>query len=263
MSYQFTRVSAVLLLVAVRLISQLFAQSHKPTPANSQDAPVGSSHLLSGANKAIVVITPDWNKVDGTALRYVRRGNTWKSVGEPVPVVVGKNGMAWDPKIIAERRTMFPGPVKREGDGRAPAGIFKLTSTFGFGDHSSGLRDYIPLTPMIECVDDPNSRHYGQIVDRSSVTDVDWKSSEKMRTVNLYRLGMVVSYNMEQPTPGNGSCIFLHIWQGPGQGTAGCTATTSQNIEEIVRWIGEKDRAVLIQLPEGEYKRLKTHWRLP
>jgi len=262
MRNQLTQASAVLL-AAVGVTSLLLAQSHKPSAASGEDAGIGSSHLLSGANKAIVVTTADWNKVNGTALRYVRRGNTWKSVGEPVPVVVGKNGMAWDPKIVAERQTMFPGPVKREGDGRAPAGIFKLTSTFGFGDHSSGLREYIPLTPMIECVDDPNSRHYAQIVDRTAVKDVDWKSSEKMSTVNLYRLGMVVSYNMEQSAPGNGSCIFLHIWQGPGQGTAGCTATTSQNIEEIVRWIGEKDRAVLIQLPEGEYKRLKSPWRLP
>jgi zinc D-Ala-D-Ala dipeptidase len=263
MRNQLTRVSAVLLLAAFGLTSMPFAQSHKSNAASGEDAPIGGSHLLSGANKAIVVITPDWNKVDGTALRYLRIGGAWKSFGEPVPVVVGKNGMAWDPKIIAEWQWMFPGPVKHEGDGRAPAGIFKLTSTFGFGDHLSGSRGYIPLTPTVECVDDPGSRHYGQIVDRSSVKKVDWKSSEKMSTINLYRLGMVVSYNMEQSVPGNGSCIFLHIWQGPGQGTAGCTATTSQNIEEIAKWIGGKDRAVLIQLPEAEYRRLQSLWRLP
>jgi D-alanyl-D-alanine dipeptidase len=263
MSYQFTRFGAVLL-AAFGLIPQLLAQSpHKSSAANSQNDPGGGSHLLSGATKAIVVITGDWNKVDGTAVRYVRRGGAWRPFGQPVPVVVGKNGMAWDPEIIPERQPMFPGPVKHEGDGRAPAGVFKLTSTFGFGHHLSDPREYISLTPTIECVDDPDSRHYGQIVDRSSVKDVDWKSSEKMSTVNLYRLGMVVSYNMEQSVPGNGSCIFLHIWQGPGQGTAGCTATTLQNIEGIVRWIGEKDRAVLVQLPAAEYKRLKAPWRLP
>src|SRR5262249_5107982 len=135
-----------------------------------------------------------------------------------------KNGMAWDPKIISGQKPMFAGPVKHEGDGRAPAGIFRLTSTFGFGDPVFASRGYIPLTPTIECVDDPGSRFYGQIVDRSSVKEVDWKSSEKMRAVDLYRLGMVVSYNTERPVPGEGSCIFLHIWQGPGQGTAGCTA---------------------------------------
>ena len=220
---------------------------------------------LQHARRLILVTTPDWNEVDGTLTRYSRLGNKWKQVGEPVPVVVGKNGLAWDPQLANPQPNQFPGPVKHEGDGRAPAGIFKLSESFGFDDASTlGVQNYLQLTPTTECVDDPRSKHYAQIVDRSSVKDFDWSSSERMRSVDLYRMGVIVSYNMSQTVPGNGSCIFLHIWRGPGQGTAGCTAMPEQNLKEIIHWLNSKaPNAVLVQLPEPEYQRLKTEWNLP
>jgi zinc D-Ala-D-Ala dipeptidase len=220
---------------------------------------------LQHARRLIVVTTSDWNTVDGKLTRYSRFGDKWKQVGEPIPVVVGKNGLAWDPKLTSAHSEQFPGPVKHEGDGRAPAGVFKLSESFGFDDADAlGVQNYLQLTPTTECVDDPKSKHYAQIVDRSSTKDVDWNSSEKMRTVDLYRLGVIVSYNMSQTVRDSGSCIFLHIWRGPGEGTAGCTAMPEENIKQLIRWLNSKARdAVLIQLPQPEYQRLKTEWNLP
>jgi len=203
--------------------------------------------------------------VDGKLTRYSRFGHKWKQVGEPIPVVVGKNGLAWDPKLTSAQGDQFPGPVKHEGDGRAPAGIFKLSESFGFDEANSlGVQNYLQLSPTTECVDDPNSKHYTQIVDRSSTKDVDWNSSEKMRSIDLYRLGVIVSYNMSQTVPANGSCIFLHIWRGTGQGTAGCTAMPEENIKQLIRWLNSKaPNVVLIQLPQPDYERLKATWNLP
>jgi D-alanyl-D-alanine dipeptidase len=115
-------------------------------------------------------------------------------------------------------------------------------------------------------VDDPASRYYAQIVDRQTVDHVDWKSSEKMRSVPGYRWGVVVNYNMdhpEHPVRGDGSCIFLHQWSGPASGTAGCTAMLADDIEAIVRWVDGRERAVLVQLPYSEYRRLRKSWNLP
>ena len=108
-------------------------------------------------------------------------------------------------------------------DGRSPAGVFALTQTFGFVDALPGARDYLPLKPTTECVDDTHSIHYAHIVDRSQVK-VDWNSSEKMRDISLYKWGVVVPYNMKDTKPGAGSCIFLHIAPASGNGTACCTA---------------------------------------
>ena len=43
----------------------------------------------------------------------------------------GKNGLAWG-KGIADNLDQRDGPVKHEGDGKAPAGIFKLGTAFGY-----------------------------------------------------------------------------------------------------------------------------------
>jgi len=219
---------------------------------------------LRHATKLILVTTRDWNSVNGTLTRYSRHGDKWKQVGGPIPVVVGKNGLAWDPQLANGHAKQFNGPVKHEGDGRSPAGIFKLGESFGFAGSTSDIQNYRPITSTTECVDDVSSKHYAQIVDRSSINDVDWNSSEKMRDIDLYRWGIVVRHNMSPTVPGYGSCIFLHIWRGAGQGTAGCTAMPEANLLDIIHWLNSKaPNAVLVQLPRSEYQRLKANWKLP
>ena len=230
-----------------------------------------------GGKKLIVVITPDWGSVQGTLTRYELRPKIvddqsqgvvtrweWEKISEPIPVVVGRSGLAWDPALARQYPDLYPGPVKHEGDGRSPAGGFQLKrGTFGFASALPSSRVYIPLTPAIECVDDPASHYYAQIVDRTQVDQADWSSSEKMRSVPGYHWGVVVNYNMDNPVRGDGSCIFLHQWSGPASGTAGCTAMSADDIEAIVRWVDGKERAVLVQLPKTEYERLRKHWELP
>ena len=216
---------------------------------------------LSQAAKLIVVTTPDWNAVSGTLTRYQRKHNKWESLGKPIPIVVGKTGLAWDPALAVQR---VPGdPVKHEGDGKSPAGVFGVPNTFGFAPSLGTSAMYIPLTPTTECVDDTSSRYYTRIVDRMKISDVDWNSSEKMRMVPGYKQGAIVDYNMASPAAGNGSCIFLHVWSGPAQGTVGCTAMAAEDMEKLSAWIEGKGATALVQLPEKEYERLKGAWKLP
>jgi D-alanyl-D-alanine dipeptidase len=128
---------------------------------------------------------------------------------------------------------------------------------------------YLSLTPSIECVDDVGSKYYNRVVDRSA-TAPDWNSSEHMRNVDLYRWGIVVGHNgmvtevnARPPTPGGGSCVFLHIWRGPGQGTAGCTAMSQIELETLLTWLDPMDKPLLVQLPALEYERLIHRWKLP
>ena len=217
---------------------------------------------LKRADKLLVVTTPAWNSVDGTMTRYDRSNSKWVQVGAAIPVVVGANGLGWDLSIPSQERGDSVAPLKHEGDGRSPAGVFGLMETFGFGEEGPTSREYIPLTGSTECVDDVKSQHYGHIVDRGAVAKVDWDSSEKMREIDVYHLGMVVDYNVANTVPGNGSCIFLHIWKGMGRGTAGCTAMAQQNLEGLVQWVGHKKTA-LLQMPQAEYERLMKQWELP
>jgi D-alanyl-D-alanine dipeptidase len=214
------------------------------------------SELVAKADKLIVVTTPDFDSVHGTLNRYEKVGGKWTPLGGPVAIVVGKSGIGWTNDLFPLKNV----PVKHEGDGRSPAGIFELTQTFGFADALPDAKDYLPLTATIECVDDVKSAHYGHIVDRSKARP-DWDSSEKMREISLYKWGVVVPYNMSNTKPGAGSCIFLHIAPASGNGTAGCTAMPEANIEEIVHWIGRG--AVLVQMPEAQYARMKKQLGTP
>lgn len=217
--------------------------------------------------QALVVTTADWNDVPGTA-RFFERESVkakWKQHGQSFPVVVGKNGMAWGTGLH-ESPSEASGKVllKIEGDGKSPAGIFALSSSFGSIARPDFVKlPYTQLEEFTECVDDADSAHYNQIVNRMAVGNFDWESSEKMLAVGeQYDLGVFVEHNSARQKNG-GSCIFLHVWKSPKTGTAGCTAMARRNAEMILQWLDPQKNPVLIQLPEDVYTRLQTKWNLP
>lgn len=223
----------------------------------------------SRARQMLVVTTDGWDAVDGVLQRYDRgaMGGAWRPVGEDIPVVVGRNGLAWG-KGLHEARGAEGEPVKQEGDGRAPAGVFRIGPAFGYppAEEVSWIRlPYIHSTESFRCVDDVESAHYNRVVDSAAV-EKDWTGSvERMRRDDhQYRLGAVVEHNWGARTrPGDGSCIFLHIWKGPGEGTAGCTAMEESAMREVLRWLDPARDPVLVQLPRADYEVRRTAWRLP
>lgn len=214
----------------------------------------------------ILVITPSWESTHAHIYRFGRQENgEWKlATGDPVPGVVGRSGLGWGIGLHSEKDISPKNPLKIEGDGKAPAGIFTIGQAFGYDKPSSQIRlPSLALTPSTECVDDVKSRHYNEILERTSVSAPDWESSEKMRRKDeLYRVGLVINHNIP-PKKGKGSCIFLHVWNGPDSSTAGCTATHDYHIRIIQNWLDTDKLPLFIQLPWNEYLRLKKDWNLP
>jgi D-alanyl-D-alanine dipeptidase len=123
---------------------------------------------------------------------------------------------------------------------------------------------FTTLSATVECVDDVQSGEYNRLLDAATVKQKDWKSSETMlRADDLYRLGFVVDHNANPPVAGKGSCIFLHIWRGAGQGTAGCTAMEPQHMEELAAWLDAGSSPLLVQLPREAYEAAAPQWGLP
>ena len=205
----------------------------------------------------LVVITHDWDAVQGTLQRFESDGAAWQKVGEPISIVVGRAGLAWGVGLHPEI------PVKREGDRKAPAGMFKLGPAFGFSDNPDVQMSYLFLDEDTEAVDDSQSIYYNQIVNRHTVSNPDWNSSEKMRQIPLYEIGLVVQHNWIHPIPLMGSAIFIHIWRNDHSGTWGCTAMRAEDLYNIISWIDEKKNPVLVQLPIAIYQELQNEWRLP
>jgi D-alanyl-D-alanine dipeptidase len=238
--------------------------------ASTAAAQTSTQEPFRSSRQMIVVTTPDWNAVSGRLQRYERSKpeDRWKAVGGEIVIVVGKKGTGWGAGLIP---TDGPGlrtpddPVKKEGDGKSPAGVFRISTAFGYAAQAppAWKMPYVSLTPSVECVDDSTSKFYNRIVDRASVTP-DWHSSEHMSEAGIaYRWGAVIDHNVNLTTPGVGSCVFLHIWAGPAMGTAGCTAMPQDQLEPILAWLNPASSPILVQLPRAQYKKLEKLWHLP
>jgi len=201
----------------------------------------------------VLVTARDWSASRGELRRYERAdGETaWRRTGAACGVLLGERGLAWGLGLHAAPGR--PGPSKREGDRRAPAGIFELPMAFGTGAKPRRM-PYRPLAAGIEAVDDPRSRFYNQIVQRREIPRPDWRSSERMHELPDYTLGVVIAHNPRH-VPGAGSCIFIHLWSAERAGTAGCTALRAEDLHALVDWLDARRHPVLMQLPEFEVPR--------
>lgn len=227
-------------------------------------APARAHDAVEDARQLVVVTTDDWNSVSGTLQRFERGAPhaKWKAVGQPFAIVVGKTGLAWGDGLVGNERLGADGsdPVKREGDGKAPAGVFSLGTAFGYEPQllAGSRMPYLRLMPSVECVDDARSQYYNRLVDRQRIQQPDWSSSEHMlRDDELYHWGVYVEYNTHPVRPGGGSCIFLHIWRGPGQGTEGCTAMPRPDVEQLIAWFDPAKSPLLVQMPRAQYERAR------
>lgn len=244
------------------------------------------ANVFAHSTQMLVVTTPDWGAVDGQLQRFERGSvqDAWRPVSAPIAIVVGHKGMGWGIGLLprnvsgnADDARLPDEPVKKEGDGKSPAGAFTLGTAFGDAAQAApgSKLTYLQLTPSVECVDDARSTHYNRILDRAvldrSGVSPDWSSSEHMLSVGeAYRWGIVVNHNgtveapdSSTPRPGGGSCVFLHIWGGAGHGTAGCTAMPASEIEELLRWLDPAQRPLLVEMPRADYDRLAAGWNLP
>jgi len=242
-------------LIFILLFNGFFLGCQRPTP------------IPFSSRQMILVITPSNDAHHGTLVRYEREDGKyeWSQMEQAIPAVVGKHGLGWGRGLHEEIPSGIP--MKQEGDGKSPAGVFLLSSAFGFlsPDEVGDLKmPYTKITDMLECVDDSESVVYNRVVRRDEVDSVDWKSSEKMiKYKTAYEWGVVVEHNTDETVHGAGSCIFLHVWSGPDGWTTGCTAMEKSHMEAILYWLDSSKESVMVQLTQTLYDTFKRPWRLP
>ena len=94
--------------------------------------------------------------------------------------------MAWGIGLHLSQLELPLDRVKREGDRKAPAGIFRLGPIFVDYRFPFPLPFHMPVIEVNEWwegVDDPSSIYYNQLVDTPTMTveGEDWSSSELMQ----------------------------------------------------------------------------------
>ncbi|SFZ98575.1 Gll0911 protein [hydrothermal vent metagenome] len=210
---------------------------------------------IPNSEQIIVVTTKNWSTPNGTLQRYEKSKKSWHKVGKSISIKLGRNGIAWG--IGLHNIPKGAKNVKKEGDGKAPAGIFTLKQAFGYKPFNVDY-PYTIYKTTDHCVDDSNSKYYNKIVDSRRVKK-DYKSFEHMKfPKDYYKYGIVVNHNHideKGAIKGAGSCIFMHIKKVP---TAGCTVMNEGEMKTIIKWLDASKNPILIQ---GTKSVVKALWK--
>jgi L,D-peptidoglycan transpeptidase YkuD (ErfK/YbiS/YcfS/YnhG family) len=228
-------------------------------------AAIADDVAWSDARQLVLVVTPNWTATHGKLATFEYRAGTWQPVRKAEPVAIGRSGSAWGIGLHAAQS----GPQKQEGDGRSPAGVFRIGVAFGYASTVATALRYAAMSESDYCVDVSGSPHYNRIVDAREVgADAIKDSTEPMRRDlhasgdQRYKLGFVIEHNPGGRAQG-GSCIFAHLWRSTGEATSGCTAMTEPVMRQLLSWLRDDQHPVFVLLPQAEYARLKAAWHLP
>ncbi|MCX6061679.1 MAG: L,D-transpeptidase family protein [Campylobacterales bacterium] len=195
---------------------------------------------LWGSQQLIVVISPELNSTSGILQRYENEGY-WYKVGEVIPVILGRRGLGY---------SSLRQPQKNEGDGRSPAGVFDIGSTFGYTRETNSSMPYFHADETLICVDDINDPFYNKMTLLNPSNPP--KSFETMRrNDDLYRYGAVIEYN-RRAEKGRGSCIFFHLNRPTYTPTSGCTAMDEKPLLELLQWLDPDKNPRLLQIPASD-----------
>lgn len=232
------------LLLALHTSHAGAAPSTQPAAATSSQAiATYCPRVLHRATRLIIVTVPNMTSVQATLHTFERRSPAdaaWLRAGPPEPAVVGNAGIGWseDYNYLGKKDE----PVKHEGDGRTPAGIFRVAGPFGF--ESSTLGRYTRLAQGDSfCVADPASSLYGRIVNKRLAKLV--KTSEDMSATPGLKRGLIVDYPARRGAKA-GSCVFVQVWGGDHAGTNARIGMPEERVTVLQKWSNQGFTAIAI-----------------
>lgn len=232
---------------------------------------VAVASVPANCSQAVIGIAEGWNSSHVT-LSVVEKNASgqWVRVLGPFKGRLGRNGLVWGLGIHAN-----PGraTVKREGDGRSPAGVFAIGGLWvtnkNYVKHHRSI-PYVKVGPNDLWVSDVNyPKLYNRHIRLDHPARTEWELREQMRQTDYaHSIKLLICHNTAErrggPVVGAGSSIFFHIWRkNGGSPTAGCTAMAEANLRAIIARLHPSRHPVYILLPHAEYARLRQSWRLP
>jgi L,D-peptidoglycan transpeptidase YkuD (ErfK/YbiS/YcfS/YnhG family) len=212
-----------------------------------------------------------WDASEVTMQRWERTPpaespQPWTVVGPPVKARVGRSGLAWGRGLHPRATDRI---AKREGDWRAPAGVFRIGDAYG--DHDapppSTRLPYHRVTENDLWVEDPDSpeyNHHLRVPERRGRTP--WEESQRMKLGDpAHRLKIGIAHNRPPDVaPGAGSAIFFHIWRRDGGlPTSGCTAMAEAHLRTMLAWLDPDAQPLFVILPTEVFNQVKDAWGLP
>ena len=214
----------------------------------------------------IVSIAPNWDSMRGhmQLFEQSRAGASWTKKGPAVPVLFGKHGLAWGSGLSGQDEG---GLQKRERDGRAPAGIFRIGKIYTYDAQLPAGADFPfhQVTKADAWIDDVGHPEYNRFVTiPDPANPPPWFEKQKMRHNDFaYRWLVEIRHNSDPPVPGHGSAIFFHIRRGVSRPSAGCTTMAESDLVNLIRWLRAPQNPCYALLPRSEYEQRRQAWGLP
>lgn len=226
---------------------------------------VRAAGVPEDCRQLIVATAPDWDSMRGELQRFERSGSgPWQPVGQSVPVLFGKNGLAWGRGLAGQEEN---GLRKKERDGRAPAGIFRLGKIYTYDPALPAGADFPfhQVTRADAWIDDPTRPDYNRHVTIDDPNNPPpWFAKEKMRHNDFaYRWLVEIRHNSDPPRPNEGSAIFFHIRRGEARPTSGCTTMAESVLVSVIRWLRQDAHPCYVLLPRAVYGEKSASWNLP
>ncbi len=221
--------------------------------------------LPSGSSQCVVGVSDGWDSTHVTLSYFEKKGGSWQQTGGEWKGRLGSKGLVWG-------RGLHPNPpgarLKKEGDGRSPAGVFDIGGVWGA--HKSVKKHpktfYHQVTPRDLWVEDGSSKHYNQFLTLDHEPSTAWEKKAQMKQNDYPQsLKMFIAHNaFPNVVPNGGSSIFFHIWRREGAAaTAGCTTMVEAKLRELIATVDPARRPLYVLLPRAEYEKLKPLWKLP
>jgi L,D-peptidoglycan transpeptidase YkuD (ErfK/YbiS/YcfS/YnhG family) len=238
--------------------------------ANVVSPALAAGRLPSDTQQLIVVVSPDWTSPQAHVFLCEKKGSQWERTSPVYEAVVGKKGMApGQNSLIAGLFEKAGAGVtgKKEGDMKAPAGVFEVGPLMGYADKLpfGTQMKYTQTLASFQGVDDPHSKYYNQIVDTRDIPagSADWKSFEVMKRPDILYKWLMVIHSNPRNIPGQGSMVFMHVWRAKGKGTAGCAALDEQDLLSVFKGLDAAKHPLVVLMPLGFYKTFQTGESLP
>lgn len=221
--------------------------------------------LPAGSSQCVVGVSEGWNSSYVTLSYFEKKGGLWQQVGDEWKGRLGSAGLAWG-------RGIHPNPpgarLKKEGDGRSPAGVFDIGGVWGA--HKSVKKHprtfYHQVTSRDLWVEDGSSKYYNQFLTLDHEPKTEWEKKAQMKQNDYPQsLKMFIGHNaFPNVVPNGGSSIFFHIWRRDGAAaTAGCTTMVEAKLRELIATVDPSRRPLYVLLPRTEYGKYKLLWKLP
>ncbi|MBH1940420.1 L,D-transpeptidase family protein [Mobilitalea sibirica] len=132
---------------------------------------------------------------------------------------------------------------KREGDKKTPAGLYSFTLAFGLKKDPGAYLPYRQITEYDYWIDDVNSPYYNTWVNSQEMPG-EYISEHLIEHDPSYTYALNINYNSDC-TPGLGSAMFLHCYNGKGR-TTGCIAISEEYMKRLIQQVDEQTRILIV-----------------